>query len=210
MSGASHILQRAARQPYLRLFHQDHLTGAAVLTGIHLVEVHTAGDAGAVVIGSVPNDAVVTGSFLIVDQGLDQLSASIVDVDGDRAVCGETVDDGSFRIEGDRTVTSKVSHDSRYGRVVVVNASHHFNVIDEEDEGIVGQTLNTNADLLSGIGSQIKLLIDKRIIGLSNRIEGRNPVDGSKHNSIIEGHPEEAIGRAGRLKRNQPSRRKAK
>ena len=62
------------------LFHQDHLLGAAILTGGHPVIVEATGDRTVIIVIPLPDDAVFAGSFSFVHKGFHQLALQVIDV----------------------------------------------------------------------------------------------------------------------------------
>ena len=65
------------------LLEQDHLAGLLEIPGLQTVEVNTGGHLGSVVRASIPLDRLPACRFELIDQGLYQLAAHVVNFQAD-------------------------------------------------------------------------------------------------------------------------------
>ena len=103
---------------YYKLFHQDHLAGGGVFTGLHFVEIDAAGQGLACVVPAVEDDPVVAGGLAFLNKGTHQLAFEVIDFDDDGRGFFHAEADGSAGIEGIGPVAFEFGHRGK-DRIVV-------------------------------------------------------------------------------------------
>jgi len=110
-----------------------------------------------IIIQSFPNSSIITWSFCFINQGFNFLTLNVINLNIYRNMFFNTIGNSGFRIKRIGIISFQFSLDNRSIIIIVIISIYSVNayIINKEDEGIVGNTLNSDINILIVITGKV-------------------------------------------------------